>query len=197
MNGFALSVAIEGGLALAAVVLASLVGIRLNDQIPKSGPLLASAIARGFVVTLPMLVAFFALVHSMRPSLVQLRHQVCSLIDEMFPAASVGQFALIALLAGVGEEALFRGVVQNLLGAWTSPLAGLGLTSLLFGLAHALSKLYFTLATLIGLCFGWLVLHYNDLIAPMVAHSLYDFVALVYFSRFMETGRDEPANRLD
>lgn len=197
MNGFALAVMIEGGLALAAVVLAGLFGIQLNEQIPKSGPLLTSAIARGVAVTLPMLAVFFALVHSPWPSMVQLRQQVRLLIDEMFPTASIGQFALVALLAGVGEEALFRGVVQNLIGAWTSPAAGLALTSLLFGLAHALSRLYFTLATLIGFCFGWLALHYADLVAPMLAHSLYDFVALVYFSRFVRTGRDQPADRLD
>jgi hypothetical protein len=34
-----------------------------------------------------------------------------------------------------------------------------------------------------------LVLHYNDLVAPMVAHSVYDFVALVYLSK---TSRARP-----
>jgi membrane protease YdiL (CAAX protease family) len=105
------------------------------------------------------------------------------LIGEMFPDGRIRQFALVALLAGVGEELLFRGVVQRLLIDWTTPAAGLVAASLVFGAAHALSKLYFLLATLIGLCFGWLVLYYGDLIAPMVAHSVYDFVALVYISR--------------
>jgi hypothetical protein len=140
-------------------------------------------VARGLVVTLPMLVVFWWLIQSHRPALRQLREQVEWLIGEMFPAASIGQFGLIALLAGVGEELLFRGVLQTLLGRWTTPIAGLLLTSLLFGVAHALSKLYFLLATLIGLCFGWLALHYNDLVAPIVAHSVYDFVALVYLSK--------------
>jgi membrane protease YdiL (CAAX protease family) len=101
----------------------------------------------------------------------------------MFPTASIPQFALIAVLAGVGEELLFRGVLQTLLVSWTTPMLGLAISSLLFGAAHALSKLYFLLATVIGVCFGWMVLQYHDLVASMVAHSLYDFVALIYLAR--------------
>jgi hypothetical protein len=38
-------------------------------------------------------------------------------------------------------------------------------------------------AALVGLCLGWLMMAYNDLVAPIVAHSLYDFVALAYIAR--------------
>ena len=123
------------------------------------------------------------MVHSSRAALRELRQQVESLIGEMFPAGSLAEFGLVALLAGVGEELLFRGVLQNVLSEWTTPVAGMLIASLLFAVAHALSKLYFMLALIIGLCFGWLVLQYNDLVAPIVAHSLYDFVALIYLSR--------------
>jgi membrane protease YdiL (CAAX protease family) len=157
--------------------------VPLRAQIPQPGAPLLMAVGRGVLVTLPMLAVFFWLVHSSRATLRQLRQQVESLINEMFPAANLAQLGLVALLAGVGEELLFRGVLQNLLGQWTTPLTGLIMVSILFGMAHALSKLYFLLALLIGLCFGWLVYRYDDLVAPMVAHSLYDFVALVYISR--------------
>jgi membrane protease YdiL (CAAX protease family) len=130
-----------------------------------------------------MLAVFWWLMHWDRPTLRQLREQVEWLIGEMFPEGHTGQFALVALLAGVGEELLFRGVIQPLLIGWTDPAVGLLVASLVFGAAHALSKLYFTLATLIGLCFGWVAWRYNDLVAPMVAHSVYDFVALMYISR--------------
>jgi membrane protease YdiL (CAAX protease family) len=90
---------------------------------------------------------------------------------------------MVAVLAGVGEELLFRGVVQAKLIDWTSPAIGVVIGSLLFGAMHALSKTYFVLATLIGLCFGWLAWHYHDLVAPIVAHTVYDFVALLYLSR--------------
>jgi uncharacterized protein len=90
---------------------------------------------------------------------------------------------LIAALAGVGEELLFRGFLQTKLIDWTNAPIGLVLASLLFGAAHALSKTYFLLATLIGLFFGWLAVHYHDLVAPIVAHTVYDFVALTYIAR--------------
>jgi uncharacterized protein len=182
-NGFALAVVVEGGLALVAVFLAWLFRLPLREQIPATGEQLAYAVSRGVLVTLPMFAVFLWLVHSSRASLRELRRQVEWLIAEMFPAATSTQFALIAVLAGVGEELLFRGVLQSLIGQWTAPMTGLIITSFLFGLAHALSKLYFFLATAIGLCFGALVLQYNDLVAPMVAHSLYDFLALTYLSR--------------
>jgi uncharacterized protein len=134
-------------------------------------------------VALAMLVVFFWMVHSSRETLRELRQQVESLIGQLFPSSSLAQFGLVALLAGIGEELLFRGVLQTVLSQWTTPVTGMLLASLLFALAHALSKLYFLLALIIGLCFGWLVLKYNDLVAPMVAHSLYDFVALIYLSR--------------
>src|SRR6185503_17736961 len=87
------------------------------------------------------------------------------------------------ILAGVGEELLFRGAVQSILGNWTTPVIGLMITSLLFGLAHALSKLYFLFAVAVGVFLGWITLKYNDLVAPMVAHGVYDFLALAYLSR--------------
>jgi membrane protease YdiL (CAAX protease family) len=183
MNGFAMAVVVEGGLALVALALAWLLGVSVRELLPLAGAPFLAAVLRGVVVALAMLVVFFWMVHSSRAALRELRQQVEWLVGQMFPTGSWGQFALVALLAGVGEELLFRGVLQSVLSRWTTPIAGLVITALLFALAHALSKLYFLLALIIGLCFGWLVFQYDDLVAPMVAHSLYDFVALLYLAR--------------
>jgi rhodanese-related sulfurtransferase len=64
-----------------------------------------------------------------------------------------------------------------------APLVELAFIALLAGLLHSLSRLYLVLATLVGAYFGALTWWYHDLIAPMVAHGLYDFVALVYLTR--------------
>jgi membrane protease YdiL (CAAX protease family) len=183
MNGFAMAVVVEGGLALVALALAWLFGVSVRELFPQAGSQWLAAVVRGVVVALAMLVVFFWMVHSSRAALRELRQQVESLIGQMFPSGSLAQFGLVALLAGVGEELLFRGVIQTILSQWITPVAGLLITSLLFALAHALSNLYFALALIIGFCFGSLVYQYNDLVAPMVAHSLYDFVALIYLSR--------------
>lgn len=182
-NGFPLAIVVEGALAGVAVVLAWMFGIDLRAQFPSTAAGWTEAILRGIVATLPMLVCFWWLVHSSRAEFVRLRKQVEQAIHELFPTKSVPQFALIAILAGVGEELLFRGALQTLLDRWTMPVLGLILASFLFGAAHALSRIYFLLATLIGAYFGWLLFHYNDLVAPIVAHSLYDFVALTYIAR--------------
>jgi hypothetical protein len=197
-NGFAMAVIVEGGLALVAILLAWLFRVPLREQIPESAERLGYAVMRGVLVTLPMFAIFLWLVHSSSTTLRELRQQVEWLVAEMFPSSSFGQFALVALLAGVGEELLFRGVIQSISSQWTTPLAGLIITSLLFGAAHALTKLYFFLATAIGLCFGALVMQYNDLVAPMVAHSLYDFFALSYLGRRVRLGRSSstPPQRL-
>ena len=124
MNGFAMAVVVEGGLTLIGLLLAGLFGVPLRELIPKPGEQLVWAMARGVLVTVPMVAVFFLLVQLPWTSLRQLREQVESLIHEMFPTASIPQFALIALLAGVGEELLFRGVLQSLLVDWTTPMLG-------------------------------------------------------------------------
>ena len=190
-DGFPMAVVIEGALALLAVVLAWLFSVPLREQFPR-GEALGWGVVRGLVAAVPMLIVFWWLVHSSRPTFRELRRQVEWLIGEMFPSASIGQLAMVAVLAGVGEELLFRGVLQTKLIDWTTPAVGLVLSSLVFGAAHTLSKLYFSLATLIGLCFGWMAWHYHDLVAPIVAHTVYDFVALLYLSRLRLSADSAP-----
>jgi membrane protease YdiL (CAAX protease family) len=53
----------------------------------------------------------------------------------------------------------------------------------LFGLAHPMSTTYVVLATVVGVYLGGLLLVTDNLLAPIVAHAAYDFVALVYLVR--------------
>jgi uncharacterized protein len=182
-DGFRMAVLVEGGLVLVAMALAWIFGISLVEQMPADWSGLAAALGRGLIAALAMLVLFFGLYHLPMNEFRRLREQVRWLVGELFPAGNIAQFALVALLAGAGEELLFRGVLQSLISSWTSPAIGLIIASLLFGLAHSLSRLYFVLATLIGLALGALTMQFNDLVAPMTAHAIYDFVALIYFAR--------------
>jgi membrane protease YdiL (CAAX protease family) len=91
------------------------------------------------------------------------------------PAAGV---VLIGAAAGLGEEWLFRGIVQ--------PLLGLVASSLLFGIAHVGGRhmLPFGVwATGMGLVMGSLAIVTGGLIAPIVAHGVYDILALEYIRR--------------
>jgi membrane protease YdiL (CAAX protease family) len=92
--------------------------------------------------------------------------------------ASFGGILLLAALAGIGEELLFRGVIQVWLAerlpvGWA--LAGAGV---LFGLGHWLSASYAVLASAIGAYLGLVFLLTDNLLAPIVAHAAYDVVAL-------------------
>lgn len=87
----------------------------------------------------------------------------------------------ISFFAGAGEELLFRGALQ--------PLIGIFLTSLLFIALHG----YFKFSSLKHLLFGGMMFFlamglgllfiYVGLIAAITAHAFYDFVILeLYFS---------------
>jgi len=100
------------------------------------------------------------------------------MIRELFAQSTPLELALVALAAGLGEELLFRGALQSLAELWMSPLVALAMVSLLFGLAHALSATYFVLATVVGAYLGWLALATGSLVPPILAHALYDLLAL-------------------
>jgi membrane protease YdiL (CAAX protease family) len=188
-DGFPMAVVVEGALAILAIGFAWLFSVPLREQFPATGEAAVWAVVRGLAATVPMLAMFWWLANSNRPALRELRQQVERLLGDMFPMATLGQLALVAALAGVGEELLFRGVLQTVFGRWTTPAAALVVVSLLFGLAHALSKIYFTFATVIGFFLGWLTWYFDDLLAPIVAHGVYDFAALVYLSHACRAGQ--------
>ena len=52
--------------------------------------------------------------------------------------------------------------------------------AILFGLLHAVNAAYAVLATLMGLYLGWLWMATGNLAVPIVAHAVYDFLALVF-----------------
>jgi len=100
-----------------------------------------------------------------------------------FAGCTLLELALISILAGVGEEALFRGFIQSTLAYWSSPWWALLLTSVLFGLGHLITPAYALLAGLLGLYLGALALVYDNLLLVMTVHGLYDFLALIYLTK--------------
>jgi membrane protease YdiL (CAAX protease family) len=99
----------------------------------------------------------------------------------IFRPCSIGQLLLISILAGVGEELLFRGALQAGIQQYGgSAAAALVIASVLFGAAHPISATYAFLAGAVGAYLGWLWLSTGNLLVPMVAHAAYDFAALVY-----------------
>ena len=59
----------------------------------------------------------------------------------------------------------------------------LSVASVLFGLGHLITPVYAVLAAVIGFYLGALFLATDNLLIAIVAHGLYDFVALLYLIR--------------
>jgi membrane protease YdiL (CAAX protease family) len=93
------------------------------------------------------------------------------------------ELALLAVLAGFAEEIFFRGVVQVGLARVLPEGGALVVASAAFGLAHFITPTYALLAGLAGLYLGGLFLLQGSLTAPIVAHAVYDVVALNYVVR--------------
>ncbi len=98
----------------------------------------------------------------------------------LFQGASLTQLLLIATAAGIGEEALFRGVVQSALTDHLPVPLAILLASVLFGLAHYITAGYAVFATLFGLYLGWLSWWTDNLLVAIVTHTLYDWLVLWY-----------------
>lgn len=104
---------------------------------------------------------------------------------EMLKPAFVGigarEVVVISAAAGIGEELLFRGVLQ--------PEIGLLPASLVFGALHTAGRGTFAFGgwvALMGAALGGLAAATGGLLAPITAHALYDAAALAYIRR----GRD-------
>jgi membrane protease YdiL (CAAX protease family) len=131
--------------------------------------------AWGIAGTLPMLALFLV---GNRYPLGPLRKIKQFLIDALGPSLVACRWydlLLIAAVAGIGEELLFRGVLQ--------PLAGVVWSNVLFGLVHCITPTYALLAGLLGGYLGWLLNTSENLLAPIVTHGLYDFLAFLVVAR--------------
>ncbi len=175
-----LAAAFEGGLALLALGLGWLPGVQA--PLPKIHWIARDA-TWGVVACLPLLVVFFICVRWPVGPLVRIKQLSEEFIREWFASCSVLQLGLISLLAGIGEEMLFRGVIQDTLSAWINPLAGIVLASLLFGLMHPITPFYVVLAALMGAFLGWIFIVTDNLLPAIITHGLYDFLALTYLTR--------------
>lgn len=104
--------------------------------------------------------------------------------DEIATPLVVGlggqQILLVSVLAGIGEELLFRGVIQSEFGIHVSVL--------LFALLHfgpEIRRFYlvFLVYLIFGYLFSGLFLISGGLLAPIVCHALYDYLAIRWLER--------------
>jgi membrane protease YdiL (CAAX protease family) len=182
-----LALLFEGGLAVVALACGWFMTIPPWRRIAWQ----ATDAAWGLAATIPMVLGLLVLRRIRRGPLGRLNAVVDQLLVPMFAGCGWLQLGLVSLVAGVGEELLFRGVLQPTLIGWLGIAAGLGITSLVFGLLHAITPAYALLATAVGAYLGWLMLASGNLLGPMIAHALYDFFALAYLMRTATSRRSD------
>ncbi len=93
----------------------------------------------------------------------------------LFAPRSAAEIVVISVLAGIGEELLFRGVLQAASGPGRRQPRVRAVSR-----RRARDDGAWRLGGGIGGLLGWLAIATGGLLAPIVAHALYDVLALSY-----------------
>jgi membrane protease YdiL (CAAX protease family) len=169
----------EGAILLLALAVGRLTGhsplaqLRLDPH----------GIGWGIAATLPLCLGLAWCLRTSFPPIVRLVRLVDQRVRPLFLGCSLAELVLVSALAGIGEEALFRGVLQSALADHVPGWMALIATATLFGLAHFLTREYAIVAGIVGLYLGSIFLLSGNLLVAILAHGLYDLVALVLLAR--------------
>jgi membrane protease YdiL (CAAX protease family) len=137
----------------------------------------------GVVLTLPPLGFLALFTRTQFAPLRRIREALDTSFVPLFRKCTWDELLAMALVAGLGEELLFRGWMQPWITPTVGPIAALVVTSIAFGLVHAVTPAYALLAGGIGLYLGGIMLVTDSLLVPIVVHGLYDFVAFLVLLR--------------
>jgi uncharacterized protein len=99
---------------------------------------------------------------------------------------------IIAVIPAIGEELLFRGVIQRLFSEWTRNYhAGIWISAIIFSALH-LQFFGFLPRTMLGVLFGYMLVWSGKMWIPITAHFVNNAMAVTvyYFIRKNQIGRD-------
>lgn len=176
-NFFKTACYFESALVLVAIVLGWMLDMNpfefiiFNEQ----------AVINGIMGTLPLCLIFIALNQLQLDSLQKIRLVLHQTLGPSLHKHHWADLFVLAAIAGISEEILFRGVIQPWMENLWGVVAGILVSSIIFGLVHAVTALYFVMATAVSIYLG-LYLGYDstrNLLTPIIIHSLYDFFAFV------------------
>jgi membrane protease YdiL (CAAX protease family) len=171
----------EASLVLVALFLGWIAGIDPFEKLYFS----EAAIAYGIIGTVPLFLMFLALEQMQGESIVKIRKLLLQTLGPGLHRYHWTDLFMLAAIAGVAEELLFRGVIQPWMESSWGMTAGLIGSNMIFGLVHAVTPVYAVLAAFVGIYLG-LSLDYGgdrNLLTPVIIHALYDFLAFVALMR--------------
>jgi hypothetical protein len=136
----------QGGLAGLALLLGWLLGVDPWASLRLEWP----SVALGFLTALPLCLLSLVLDRVPFRPFERMRDVWQESLAPTLAECTWWDLVLLAVLVGVSEELLFRGVLEPWLAGWGLAAGILG-SNLLFGLVHALTPTYALLAGLIGI----------------------------------------------
>lgn len=108
----------------------------------------------------------------------ELNQLMKDMVAPMFRHWTFLQCLLVSVLAGAGEELLFRTVIQGGLSDGMGVAGAMMVSAGVFALLHWLTPAYALVAACMGLWLGWVWWLSGQLLVPVLAHALYDLIAL-------------------
>jgi membrane protease YdiL (CAAX protease family) len=172
---------IQGGLLLGTLLLAWLFDVPLWNRLHWSW----RDCGWGLLATLPMLVVL--------ATAGKLRSLAADLLGHPLSLCTWYDLLLVATLAGLGEELLFRGLLTMWIGQ-INPWAGVIVANVIFAVLHALTPTYALLAGAFGLYLSWLAVQPGtpNLLRPIVTHAVYDYLAFLWIIREHRSRTKDP-----
>lgn len=170
----------------ALLLLAALLGALWNENVFELGGEPLRNLSIGVATAFGTVTSGIILLH--------LLPAVRSLSDELAPVLVDGSrrrdLVLVSAASGIGEEVLFRGALQ--------PMLGLVLASLLFGMMHVGPDRRYLIWTLwavgAGFLFGFLYIWTGGLLAPISAHIIHNAATLLLWRRSRRSVAEERNN---
>ncbi len=189
-NFFRVACYFEGSLLVIAFIIGWFVGINPFANLFFS----EMAIFYGIVGTIPLFVFFMALYQIQIDSFQEVKRALLDTLAPNMVRLHWTDLFILAAIAGITEEVLFRGTIQPWLESSWGMTGGLIASNVIFGLVHAVTPMYAVLAALVGMFLGLSMDYGGDrnLLTPIIIHGLYDFLA---FLVIVQTYRRELAEK--
>ena len=109
--------------------------------------------------------------------------ETCRELLPLFENMAIWQIVMISLGAGISEEIMFRGFLQQWLAGFYSIELAITIASVVFGLLHFLTFSYFLLTTFLGAAMGIAYYLTGSLLLVITWHAVYDLLVLWVFSQ--------------
>lgn len=87
---------------------------------------------------------------------------------------------LVAILAGLGEELFFRGILQKILGEWKNGIFAIWFAAFIFSTIHMQFYGFFP-RLLLGAFFGYLLFWSGNLWLPILAHTINNAIGVIFY----------------